>query len=385
MTNEFARGMARATELTRAGKLDEATALIQSLMQPKPTPKDIVNDSFIEGTFTDVSEAVPSATTAPFDRNTTTRSPRRELHETSQHMASGGLGLRAARDFGPADLPEGAQFLSLRHSSPQGSRDYRLYIPSKQPQGQMPLLVMLHGCTQTPEDFAVGTGMNTLAEEFGCLVAWPAQPNAANAQKCWNWFRPEDQKRDHGEPAIIAGIVRDVLREQPADTSRVYVAGLSAGGAAAAILGVAYPDQFAAVGVHSGLPVGSARDIPSAFAAMRGGASGGGQYLSVPTIVFHGSADITVHPANADAVVDQALLGRTGLNRVVVSGTSDGGRRYRQTRHDENTGRSVTEQWDIDGAGHAWAGGQAKGSYTDPRGPNASHEMLRFFLQHSRA
>ena len=244
---------------------------------------------------------------------------------------------------------------------------------------------MLHGCTQSPEDFATGTGMNALAEEFGCLIAYPAQPTGANAQKCWNWFRPQDQGRDLGEPALIAGLTRDILRDHAADPARVYVAGLSAGGAAAAIVAAAYPDVFSAVGVHSGLPVGSAQDVPSAFAAMRSGAAGDAGVASVPTISFHGMADSTVHPANGKAVVKQALQGRVGLGRVMDKGTSTGGRKFSRIRYQDNARQTIAEHWEIAGAGHAWAGGQAGATYTDPTGPDASREMLRFFLQHVRA
>ncbi len=391
MTNPFTRGMARATDLTRAGKLDEATALIQSLLQPNATPEGPTvtgDNTAIEGTFTrlgDADPAPPKEPPASSTARTVTGKARKGLGDTLRGLAAGGMPLHDAWASTAVALPDGAQFLSLTHSGPQGSRDYRLYVPATQPEGPMPLIVMLHGCTQTPEDFAIGTGMNALAEEFGCLVAWPAQPSGANAQKCWNWFRPEDQGRDRGEPALIAGIVHDILREHPADDTRVYAAGLSAGGAAAAILGAVYPEIFAAVGVHSGLPVGSARDMPSAFAAMRSGAIGRGRHVSVPTIVFHGTADTTVHPGNGDAVLAQALQEKPGLTCGLVSGTSGGGRSFRKTRHDDADGRSFAELWEIDGAGHAWSGGHSGGSYTDPKGPEASREMLRFFLQHHRS
>jgi poly(hydroxyalkanoate) depolymerase family esterase len=284
----------------------------------------------------------------------------------------------------PIGLPVGAQFLTLTHSGAD-NRDYRLYVPASRPVGPMPLIVMLHGCGQTAEDFAIGTGMNVLAEQFGCMIVWPTQSTGANAQKCWNWYRPEDQARNGGEPALIAGIVADVLRDNLADPARVYVAGLSAGGAAAAILGAAYPEMFAAIGVHSGLPVGGAQDVSSALTAMRSGSRGNDQPDAVPAIVFHGLADDTVHPTNGDAVVAQAILARPGLTRVDASGISDGGRTYRQTRHDDASGRSMSEHWVIEGAGHAWAGGQAGCSMTDPKGPDASREMMRFFLQHAQA
>jgi len=376
MSSPFLRGMSRATDLTRSGKLEEATALIRSLLHPQPAgPETPPDGDAIEGSFRRLGDADPSA---PPRAASPLRRPRKRLGETLRELA-------ARRTPAPValDLPAGAQFLSLSHSGAAGSRDYRLYIPAAQAEGPMPLVVMLHGCTQSPEDFALGTGMNALAEEHGFLVAWPAQPQGANMQKCWNWFRPEDQARDRGEPALIAGIVRDILRDYPADPARVYVAGLSAGGAAAAIMGAAYPDLFAAVGVHSGLPVGGARDIPSAFAAMRSGSAGATLRGTPPTIVFQGMADSTVHPSNADAVMAQVVRTRPGLDRARSSGRSDGGRAWRHTRHADARGRSVAEHWEIEGAGHAWSGGHARGSYTDPQGPDASREMLRFFLQHS--
>jgi poly(hydroxyalkanoate) depolymerase family esterase len=250
----------------------------------------------------------------------------------------------------------------------------------------MPLIVMLHGCTQSPDDFAAGTGMNALAEEHGCLVAYPAQPSSANANKCWNWFNANDQGRDRGEPSLIAGITRQIMKDHRVDPSRVYVAGLSAGGAAAAIMGAAYPELYAAVGVHSGLPVGAARDIPSAFAAMRQGGAGSGLSTRViPTIVFHGDKDFTVNVSNGDAVVAQSKATATGLRSTVQRGQAPGGHAYSRTIHSNPSGKALCEQWTIHGAGHAWAGGSSSGSYTDPRGPNASQEMVRFFFEHRNA
>jgi len=372
------RGMTRATALTRSGDLAEATALIRSLLRASPATDEQPDDTgVIEGSFTRQGEGAPPPRTA--------RTARKGLSETLRSIAAGGMPQRGPLTPAAPDLPSGAQFLALTHQGTQGSRDYRLYVPATMPEGPMPLIVMLHGCTQSPEDFATGTGMNALAEEYGALIAWPAQPQGANVQKCWNWFRPEDQAKGRGEPALIAGIVHDILRAHPADAARVYIAGLSAGGAAAAIMGASYPELFAAIGVHSGLPVGGARDVPSAFAAMRSGSTGTARVSGVPAIVFHGLADTTVHPANGEAVLTQALRARAGLNQVRVSGTSGGGRTYRQTRHEDARGLSMAEHWEIDGVGHAWSGGQAAGSYTDPKGPDASREMLRFFLQHRQA
>jgi poly(hydroxyalkanoate) depolymerase family esterase len=385
MNTKFTRGMSKATELTRAGRLDEATTLIKSLMRPAsaPTDRGAVGD-VLDGTLVRLDDAASEAAPAASPATATAPGTRSRLGATLRRIAAGGMPRPGVVVPGRMDLPDGAQFLSLTHRTGQADRDYRLYVPAQRSDGPMPLIVMLHGCTQSPEDFAAGTGMNGLAEEFGCLIAWPAQSHGANAQKCWNWFRPEDQGRDRGEPALIAGIVRDILRDHPVDPARVYVAGLSAGGAAAAILGAGYPDLFAAVGVHSGLPVGGAQDVPTAFAAMRSGAKGGARPISVPTIVFHGLADGTVHPGNGEAVLAQALQTRSGLERVRDAGVSAGGRKFRQTRHVDADGRSIVEHWEMDGAGHAWAGGNASGSYTDPSGPDASREMLRFFLQHRR-
>jgi poly(hydroxyalkanoate) depolymerase family esterase len=289
---------------------------------------------------------------------------------------------------GPVVVPAGGQFVERSYTGPAGGRSYKLYVPSGYTgQVAVPLVVMLHGCTQNPDDFAAGTSMNELAEEHTFLVAYPAQAQNANVQKCWNWFKSSDQQRGQGEPAMIAGITRQVIEEYEVADGRVYVAGMSAGGAMAAIMGATYPDLYAAVGVHSGLACGAARDLPSAFAAMRQGSGGGplstsGRSAIVPTIAFHGDADQTVNPVNGDQVIAQATPAAK-LETTVVRGKAPGGASYIRTIRSDGTGRSMLEHWVLQGAGHAWSGGSPDGSYTDPRGPDASREMVRFFLQHS--
>jgi len=283
------------------------------------------------------------------------------------------------------EVPEGASFLARTVTCAAGSRPFRLYVPAHLPEGPRPLIVMLHGCTQNPEDFAVGTGMNKLAERHGFLVAYPEQPRQANAMACWNWFEPAHQRTAAGEPAILAALIDAVAEERPVDRARVFAAGLSAGGAMAAILGEAYPDRFAAVAVHSGLPVGVAHDMSSAMAAMR--SSNGRAPRPAPIgraqsrcIVLHGDADATVNPGHGDAIVQGARAGLGRPSGEVANGASAGGRAYTRSVTRDDEGRAVLEQWVIHGAGHAWAGGAAAGSYTDPTGPDASAEIVRFFL-----
>lgn len=298
-----------------------------------------------------------------------------------------------------AEAAEG-QFLLRSFSAPAGSRDYRLYIPAARagqtPAGGMPLVVMLHGCTQSAQDIAAGTQMNRLAEQHGLLVVYPEQPADANPSRCWNWFRSQDQVRQGGEPEVIAGIVRAVMAEQPVDPRRVYVAGLSAGAAMAVILGETYPDLFSAVGAHSGLPYAAAHDIPSAMAAMKGRSVMGRAHLpgtaddprrpasqAVPLIVFHGDRDHTVQHSNGENIARQAIEAHTRVTALTgrsEQGQAAGGRAYTRTVHSDASDRPRVEVWTLHGAGHAWSGGDPAGTYTDSNGPSASVEMLRFFL-----
>ena len=287
----------------------------------------------------------------------------------------------------PAPLPDGRAVLRpLTYTNAAGSRAYKLYVPSGYRGQPVPLVVMLHGCTQSPDDFAAGTRMNALAEEQIFLVAYPAQTAAANHGKCWNWFKPGDQQRDQGEPSLIAGITRQIMRDYAVDPERVYVAGLSAGGAAAAIMGATYPDLYAAVGVHSGLACGAAHDMPSAFAAMRQGGPDPQAYRATGPAdpcrrsCSTATATRTVNPVNGDQVIAQSKAGAE-LRTAVSRGQAEGGTTYTRTVQADEGGRPILEQWVLHGAGHAWSGGSPAGSYTDPRGPDASREMLRFFLE----
>lgn len=364
MNGNFSAGMAEATQMTQSGRLAEATALIQRLLN---------------GGAADSAPAAPDIEITPPPR--AEAKPRDGLRETLRRLAERARAIDVL-DPAVAPPPDGARFATATHRSAAGSRDYKLYVPANRPDGPMPLVVMLHGCTQNPDDFARGTCMNALAEEFGVLVAWPAQPGSANQNRCWNWFRPEDQRREAGEPSLIAGIVRDVIASENVDASRVYVAGMSAGGAMAAVLGAEYPELFAAIGVHSGLPQGAARDLPSALMAMRQGAGGDARARLAPSIVFHGDADHVVSPRNGEGVAAQARA--AGVTTPITERGQAGGRGYSRAVHADASGRTLCEHWTVSGAGHVWSGGDASGSHTDAQGPNASREMLRFFLSHQR-
>ncbi|QHO79354.1 esterase [Bradyrhizobium sp. CCBAU 051011] len=385
-----------ATRLTRAGRLVEATALLQHMLRGERTTDATLRTYPIAlpGGTPSIVDAkanwVKETGSSPLPRATSTQ-PRKFNAPSNRTNNFAGLRLRGATKRTPLStrdiVPDRARFIDGSYSNSAGSRAYRLFIPSGYHGQPLPLIVMLHGCTQSPEDFAAGTRMNFVAETQPCFVVYPAQRSEANQAKCWNWFRTTDQQRDTGEPSLIAGITRQIMREYSVDPKRVYVAGLSAGAAAAAIMGATYSDLYAAVGVHSGLACGAATDLPSALLAMRQG--GGFDHRAVltdrptvPTIVFHGDRDSTVHPNNGDQVIKQSIEA-TRTERNVHRGQVAGGHAYTRTVHCDASGRHVFEHWSIHGAGHAWSGGSSVGSYTDPRGPDATREMLRFFLEHS--
>jgi poly(hydroxyalkanoate) depolymerase family esterase len=381
-----------ATRLTHAGQLAEATALLQRMLRGERAPDATSRTPMrlalpgrepptIDAKANDVVEigsTHPQAQSAP---------PRR-LQPLFDRAKDGGMrGVRRSPPATPDIVQKGAKFIEAAYSNPAGSRTYKLFVPSGYEGKPLPLVVMLHGCTQSPDDFAAGTRMNFIAEEQTCFVVYPAQRNDANQSKCWNWFRTADQQRGGGEPSLIAGITYQVMRDYSIDAKRVYVAGLSAGAAAAAIMGATYNDLYAAVGIHSGLACGAATDMPSAFAAMRQGGGVGRRVISsngppVPAIIFHGDRDTTVHPNNGGQVLEQAI-GTTSTQKTVHRGQIPGGHEFTRTTHTDAGGREILEHWNIHEAAHAWSGGSAAGSYTDPRGPDATREMLRFFLGHS--
>jgi poly(hydroxyalkanoate) depolymerase family esterase len=394
--------MMKATRLTQAGRLNEATALLQRMLgaaaparssSPEGrAAKSGVEPPAINGvaqrqTSLNVGE---TASSSPHLNGSATATPSGPLSGVFQRLQ--GLGLRKPLPPASEIVPGVGRFVSKSFSNEAGSRAYKLYIPSSRGKGPRPLIVMLHGCTQSPDDFAAGTRMNFVAEEHACFVVYPEQSSAANASKCWNWFKTGDQKRGQGEPDIIAGITRQVMAEHKIDPKRIYIAGLSAGGAAAAVAGEAYPDLYAAVGVHSGLACGVARDMPSAFAAMQGrhpvpdhkDSAQAGFSHRMPTIVFHGDRDSTVHPRNGGEVIDRARAGGE-FQTVVENGNAAAGHSYTRSILRDAKGRGLLEQWVIHGAGHAWSGGSPSGSFTDQKGPDATKEMVRFFLEHTHA
>jgi poly(hydroxyalkanoate) depolymerase family esterase/deazaflavin-dependent oxidoreductase (nitroreductase family) len=374
-----------ALRLTIAGSPAEATETIRRALAiagtwpvPSESPGETVHDT-----------ATASRPPAPTQSWRSVGAPRARPWSLQDAPGRPGSGPAARGTAEVVDTPAGGRFVERSYSNEAGSRGYKLYVPSGCAGQAVPLVVMLHGCTQDPDTSAAGTRLNELAEEGTFLVAYPRQDMAANVSRCWNWFLPAHQRRGEGEPAIIAGITQEVMTLHRVDRRRVYVAGMSAGGAMAAIMAATYPDLYAAVGVHSGVATGAAHDLRTAFVAMRRGGPKGPapedvvDKPSLPTIVFHGDRDTTVNPCNAPRVLDE-VVPRGGLSETSSRGQVPRGREFTRLVYSGAGGDVAAECWLIHGAGHAWSGGSSAGSFTDPLGPDASREMVRFFLEHPR-
>jgi poly(hydroxyalkanoate) depolymerase family esterase len=406
MNKFFQELMRKAARLTRTGRLKEATEAIQRALSgarapPRPPPaatQHPTESSGNRGADQAAPHNVVDGGVVEVDAPAAPKVPDGAAPRAAPLAAPATPATPAAPAATPAATPRAAPgtFTQGSHTHAALSRDYKLYAPPGAADRTLPLVVMLHGCTQNPDDFAAGTGMNEHAAGQGFFVLYPAQSHAANPQRCWNWFKHNHQQRGSGEPALLAGMTQAVMAQHGIDPRRVYIAGLSAGGAMAAVVADAYPEIFAAVGVHSGLPAGAARSVAEAMSVMLTGATGAGHHASssVPTIAFHGDQDRTVHPRNGEQVVAAVLTGAPGVVQGdarraarprVEQGASIRGQRYTRSTHLGDDGAVLAEHWLVHGAGHAWSGGLAEGSYTDAAGPDATREMLRFFLDHPKA
>lgn len=361
--------MTQALNLTKAGRLAEATDLIQGRL----------GSGSPSGSSSKIEPLNPFGAATPFP------SPLASSHGLQMPLSKPDFhGSQAP----PESLGAGT-VLDRTYTRGSDARRYLLYVPPDCPSQGAPVIVMLHGGTQAVLDYAAGTGMNKLADLHRFLVVYPEQDSRANPMRYWNWFRPQDQRTDAGEPALIAGITEQVISDYGADRDRVFIVGFSAGAAMATVMAATYPDLYAAAGVHSGLPYGVAHDVPSAFALMRGDNLPARRDvgLRIPLIVFHGDRDQIVNVVNASHIRSQRLgadRAPTAAGDVTVTqGRVPQGHAYQRTLYSANA-EVVLEQWIVHGAGHAWSGGTSGCSYTDASGPDASAEMVRFFSEHGR-
>lgn len=416
--------MLNAARLTRTRRLLETTAFIHRTVhealkpQPQSTEGHPSAEPYVEGSFRVVEADAPESNLREVEVTIINPSAPAEgetLPETQlilpPLLPSPGKKTRPGHrvetpppdiEAPPTDVPDQTKgrFIKESFTCKAGARAYKLYIPSSYQGQELPLVVMLHGCTQSPDEFAAATRMNEFAETHSFFVAYPAQTFKANLGKCWNWFKASEQQRDRGEPAIIAGLTRQIIDTYGLDRQQVYIAGISAGGAMAMIMGMTHPDLYAASGIQSGVPYGVAHNLLSGLAATKGvgsisaerlrNASGGKAKLrAVPTIVFHGDQDSLVNPNNSDQIIAQwlELTGEAGQNQPTPQVTLDrgqipGGHAYTRSIYHDWNGLPLMEQWLVHGAGHAWSGGNPSVAWTDAKGPDASQEMLRFFFQH---
>jgi poly(hydroxyalkanoate) depolymerase family esterase len=301
------------------------------------------------------------------------------------------------------------RFVDGAFTSDAGTRRWKLWVPRDyDASARHPLVVMLHGCTQDPDDLARGTRITEHADRQSLLIVLPEQPESANPKKCWNWYDPAHQRRDAGEPALIAGITRQVMSAWSVDPQRVYVAGISAGAAMAANVSISYPDVYAAVALHSGIPYGAASNVMQGVAAMTNGTADpsalvraglnamGPRARPLPVIIVHGADDSVVRVVNAmqtrgawlmmNALArgdDPASHPPREPERGIDSGAR-GGEFYRECHGQKTTARECEVVTLIAaGLGHAWSGGSKLGTFTDERGPDATREILRFLLAHA--
>ncbi len=296
---------------------------------------------------------------------------------------------------GEPDAAETSTGLERRtYSGPEGQRSYLIRRPPGG--GDMPLVVVLHGCNQAADSFATLTGFDALADEASFIAVFPEQSGAANPYFCWNWFLEEQQRRDVGEAAILRAIVGEVVAEGGVDVSRVYAVGLSAGGAMAVVLGTVFADVFAAVGTVEGCPFRGTPCLnePSSLTgdelALLAHEAMGAHARVLPVFVVQGDADVFVAPANGDLLVEQwlgvaDLLDNDLLDQSVsrepssvTTETAPGGKSYDILTYGD-AASPLVRRWTVHGMSHAWSGGAPGMSFSDPGGPDAARGAWDFF------